>query len=158
LPSLPPHFPKAKDTDYFYYNRFEKDAQYRHSAESPLDAKRPWLVHCAQARVVFHFSLFLRELILAHSAQGALEVLRNILPSRAGSDAGLGVAQFFVVYPTANVANILFHNEFLLIFMVVFVFLYGLILAAKGKSFCDFLTFCYFIPAISVTLPGRWSL
>ena len=49
------------------------------------------------------------ELILADRTQGALEILGYILPLGAGGNAALGVTQFLVIFPAANVANIL-HN------------------------------------------------
>ena len=53
------------------------------------------------------------ELILAHGAQGAGEVFRDILPLGAGGNAAFGVAGRFVIFPAANVAYI-FHSKFLL--------------------------------------------
>ena len=61
------------------------------------------------------FCVFLgfAELILANQAQGALEILRNILPLGAGGNTALGVTELLIVFPAADIANI-FHNEFLL--------------------------------------------
>ena len=55
---------------------------------------------------------FCGELVLAHCAQGALEISRDILPLGTGGNAALGIALGFVVFPTANVANI-FHGDYL---------------------------------------------
>jgi hypothetical protein len=62
-------------------------------------------------------SLYLnfRELIFAHETQRALEVIVNLGPGSAGGDSLLGAAQLFVVFPSADVANI-FHKVFLLLF------------------------------------------
>ena len=59
------------------------------------------------------FLLTFGELILTDGAQGALEILGDIFPLGAGGNAAFGIAQFLVVFPTANVANV-FHNKFLL--------------------------------------------
>ena len=63
------------------------------------------------------FHLFGGELVLAHHAQGALEVFGDILPLGAGSDAALGVTQLLVIFPAADVADIL-HNSFLHVVVV----------------------------------------
>jgi hypothetical protein len=47
------------------------------------------------------------ELFLAHKAEGALEIFGDIFPLGAGSDAALGIALKFVVFPTANIADML---------------------------------------------------
>ena len=84
--------------------------------------------------------LLLRELVLAHHAQGALEIFGDILPLGAGGNAALGIAQSLVVFPAANVANI-FHISYLHLFWFVLVFLsVDEILPPKQKFFRDFLT------------------
>ena len=50
--------------------------------------------------------LFLAELILANAAKRTLEISGNILPLGAGSDTTLRVTLFFIVGPTANIANV----------------------------------------------------
>jgi hypothetical protein len=70
----------------------------------------------------FAFSgLLLAEHILAHTAQGALEILGDFLPLGTGGNATLRIALSFVVDPAANIANIL-HNDFLLEINVVLVY------------------------------------
>ena len=61
------------------------------------------------------FFLFGGEFFLAHRAEGALEILGQILKLGAGGDAALGVAQLLIIFPAADVADIL-HNVFLLFF------------------------------------------
>ena len=57
--------------------------------------------------------LSFRKLVLIDHAQGALEIFGDVLPFGAGGNAALGVAQYLVVFPPANVADILFHIVFL---------------------------------------------
>ena len=58
-------------------------------------------------------TLFFREEVFLHCADGTAEAFREILPGRSGGDAAFGVAFFGVIFPTAYVANI-FHRSFLL--------------------------------------------
>jgi hypothetical protein len=59
-------------------------------------------------------------LVLTNEAKGALEIIVYIFPLGAGGDALLGAAQFFVVFPSADVAYI-FHKVYLLgLFGVLF--------------------------------------
>ena len=51
-----------------------------------------------------------RELIGTHIAQGAEEILGEILESSAGGNVLLGYTHFGVILPTAYVANVFFHN------------------------------------------------
>ena len=53
------------------------------------------------------------EHVLAHAAQGALEIVGQILKQGAGGNAVLRAAQFLVVLPAASVANILRHGVYL---------------------------------------------
>ena len=73
--------------------------------------------HFGRVAIILQRALFavllLAELVLAHHAQGALEVGGDVLPFGTRSDAALGVALGFVVFPAANVADI-FHKLFLL--------------------------------------------
>ena len=55
---------------------------------------------------------FLGEVILAYGAQGALKIVGDILPLGAGSNAALGVAQLLIIFPTADITDML-HNLFL---------------------------------------------
>lgn len=59
--------------------------------------------------------LFFGKLVLIDHAQGALEIFGDVLPFGAGGNAALGVAQFFVIFPAANIADV-FHKRFLLDF------------------------------------------
>ena len=52
-------------------------------------------------------SLFGGEVVLVHRAEGALEIGGHVLPLGAGGDAALGVAQLLVIFPAADVADIL---------------------------------------------------
>lgn len=63
--------------------------------------------------VFFTDALLLREVILAYSAKGALEILGKILKLGSGSDAVLGSACLLVIFPSANVTYVFFHNNFL---------------------------------------------
>lgn len=56
-------------------------------------------------------ALFLREHILAHTAQGAEKILGQVFPTGAGGDAVVWVAKGFVVNIAANIANVLFHDD-----------------------------------------------
>ena len=58
---------------------------------------------------------FFRKLVLIDHAQGALEIFGDVLPAGSGGNAALGVAQFFILFPAANIADI-FHKRFLLDF------------------------------------------
>ena len=60
------------------------------------------------------FLLFLGEGNLANAAEGANEVLWEILPFCARSYAVIGIAELLVVFVAAYIANVL-HNNFLLI-------------------------------------------
>ena len=58
-------------------------------------------------------SLGFRELVFIHHAQGAVEILGNVFPLGSGSDALFGAAQFFIIFPAADITYI-FHKKFLL--------------------------------------------
>ena len=47
------------------------------------------------------------EMILAHRTQGTLEIFGDVLPLGAGCNALIGCADFFVVLPAAQIADIL---------------------------------------------------
>ena len=85
------------------------------------------------------FGLGFREMILVHAAQRAGEIFGDILPLGAGGNSTLGVAQFLVVLPTANVTYI-FHGMNLLFIFIGVCFLYGLILTEATLPFRDFIT------------------
>ena len=51
-----------------------------------------------------------RETVLADAAKRAFPAVRNGLKRGARSDAAVGIAFFWVVNVTADVANILFHS------------------------------------------------
>ena len=53
--------------------------------------------------------LFLGEIVLANTAQGADEVVGEGVKGGAGSDAMIGIAQSLFVDPAADVANIFLH-------------------------------------------------
>lgn len=63
------------------------------------------------------FALLLREHILAHAAQRALEILGDILPLGAGGNAVVRIAQGLVILVAANIADI-FHGSFAPFFSV----------------------------------------
>ena len=52
----------------------------------------------------------LREKLLAYSADGAYEIVREILELRAGGYTVLGGAELLIIFPTAGVAYVFFHN------------------------------------------------
>ena len=54
------------------------------------------------------FALLLREHILAHAAQGALEILGDILPLGAGGNAVLGIAGGLIIDIAAGITDV-FH-------------------------------------------------
>jgi len=66
-----------------------------------------------------------REAVLADAAKRAGPVVGNGLKGGAGGDAAIGVAFFWVVDVTADVANVLFH------FCVIFLLVKGLVLLIK---------------------------
>ena len=49
------------------------------------------------------------EVFFVYAAEGASEIFRKILKFRAGSDAHIGCACFFVIFPAAYFAYV-FHN------------------------------------------------
>jgi len=52
-----------------------------------------------------------REAVLADAAKRAFPAVGNGFKRSAGSDAAIGIAFFWVVDVTADVANVLFHIE-----------------------------------------------
>lgn len=58
---------------------------------------------------------FYREFVLTYSAERANPVFRNVLKCRSGLYAVIRVAYFGVIYITASVTNVLFHNAYFLI-------------------------------------------
>ena len=61
-----------------------------------------------------NIKLFFRKAVLAHRAEGAFEILGKILKARSGSYAVLGSTNLFVIFPSANVTYVFFHNIILL--------------------------------------------
>ena len=59
-----------------------------------------------------HRELLLRELVLTYAAEGALEIVGQVLKCCAGLDASFGKSLGGIIFPTAEVANILFHCSF----------------------------------------------
>ena len=51
------------------------------------------------------------KLIFVHAADGAGEVFGEVLKGSAGGYAALRIAGCGVVFPAADVANVLFHNN-----------------------------------------------
>ena len=76
--------------------------------------KNPLQASCLQGILfrVLVFSLGFAKLILADAAQRALEIVGQVLESRARGDASLGYTYFGVVLPAAYVAYILCHSLF----------------------------------------------
>ena len=62
----------------------------------------------------------LAEAVLAYAAEGALEIVGQILPLGAGGDAVVRIAGRFVVAVTAYVASIFLHGNILPIFRSAF--------------------------------------
>ena len=52
-----------------------------------------------------------REAVLADAAKRARPAVGNGFKWGAGSDAAVGIAFFWVIDVTTDVANVLFHNE-----------------------------------------------
>ncbi len=50
------------------------------------------------------------EIVLAYAAECAFKIFGKIFKFCAGFDTEFGSAEFFVVYPAANVTYIFFHN------------------------------------------------
>jgi len=97
--------------------------------------------------------LCFRELILAYHAKGTFKIFGNIFPLGARGDTTFRITYSLIILPAANITYIFHRVDLLLIASVseiVFVFLYGFILAAKPLSFCDILTekSIYFKPAV----------
>jgi len=63
--------------------------------------------------------LLLGELILTHTAQGALEILGQILKLGARGNAAFGIALLLVVFLAAHVAHIL-HNSLPPLYFIIF--------------------------------------
>ncbi len=61
--------------------------------------------------MAFYFSLSFAEIVLAYSAKGAYEIFGKILELCAGSNSVVGIAEGFVIFPSAYVAYILFHID-----------------------------------------------
>lgn len=60
---------------------------------------------------VFYGFLLFAEHILAYAAEGAGEIFGKVLKFGAGGYTVFGVAECFVIHPTASVTYILFHNK-----------------------------------------------
>ena len=60
-------------------------------------------------------NLLFGEGVLASAAQGADKIVGEFVKLHAGLNAVVGIAQSFVINPTANIANVLFHSKYLLI-------------------------------------------
>ena len=58
----------------------------------------------------FDAGLFFRKRIFADAAQGAYEIIGEVLELRAGGNSVIGIAYCGVVLITAYVANIFFHG------------------------------------------------
>ena len=57
-----------------------------------------------------------RETVLADAAKRAFPVVRNGFKRGARSDAAVGIAFFWVIDVTTDVANVLFHRDLILFF------------------------------------------
>ena len=69
-----------------------------------------FVIETWQGKDLFSFA----EIALIYAAERADEIFRQIFKFGAGLDAVVRIADFFVVFPTANVAYIFFHRWFLL--------------------------------------------
>ena len=50
------------------------------------------------------------EFVLANRAKGAFKILGKVFKLRSGSDTVLGCTKLLVIFPSANVTHVLFHN------------------------------------------------
>ena len=65
--------------------------------------------------LLINIKLSLAEKLLAYSAKGADEILGKILEFCAGSDSVFGVAKRLIVFPSASLTYVFFHNLYLLL-------------------------------------------
>ena len=52
------------------------------------------------------------EVILTYATQGALEILGQVLPLRAGGNSVVGIAELLVIFPSTYITYILCHCFF----------------------------------------------